>query len=599
MRFKARVMLILILAMIAPILLVSIGSTFYYRDVIKNNIWDNNLAQAKSTSLLTPTYIDSARLYLGSLSDRPLVIQAAMEKNKTYLDETTRYADISFRSAENARIFNEVFITDTSGTVLSSYPHEEIVGRNVMDRPYIAQALLENNRIVSDAVLSNATGQPTVYVAVPINNSTINLLQSHNGAVYGVLVGELNLDNFAQTVIGTQVKNYQYVSIVNRTGHIMVSDNPEFMKTMKNYSSVPAVQSALRGEEGVDEQYNPIEGDWRLAAYSPIKQYGWGVIVAVPVEVAYKPITDTMLYFFALIVILVIVAILLAINIGNYFSKPILDISRAIKEIPRGDYRRYLPLARSDDLGDLARSFDNMAGTIQKDTETITAERDRAELYVDIMGHDINNLNQVAMSNLEVLNDSAELPDGLRPMADHALSAVAGSAGIIENVRKIQKFSSEELRMERIDVSDLINEAIREVSKPPDKNVVIDYSGTKGMYVNAALLLKEAFSNIINNAIKYSGPDVRIDIKLKDTIMDGKKFYEISIADNGPGIPDEVKSKLFRRLQRGTTKARGKGLGLYITKMLVERFGGKVRVEDRVPGDYTKGSKFVILLPAA
>jgi signal transduction histidine kinase len=82
-------------------------------------------------------------------------------------------------------------------------------------------------------------------------------------------------------------------------------------------------------------------------------------------------------------------------------------------------------------------------------------------------------------------------------------------------------------------------------------------------------------------------------------ILGGKKYYEVSISDNGPGIPDELKAKLFRRFQRWTTRAQGKGLGLYITKMLVERFGGKACVEDRIPGDHTKGSKFIILLPAA
>ena len=326
----------------------------------------------------------------------------------------------------------------------------------------------------------------------------------------------------------------------------------------------------------------------------------------MPVDVAYKPISDTTPFFIASIVLMTIVAIILAVYIGDYFTKPILSISKATTEIPEGDYHKYLPVARKDELGRLARSFDEMARTIQEDKEMIIAARDRAEeekkraeLYVDIMGHDINNLNQIAMANLEVLKDSEELPEDLKSMAGHALAAVEGSAGIIENVRRIQKFSIEEPHIECIDISDLIDEAIRDVGRPPDKKVEIRYSSLKGMRVKAPQLLKEAFSNIINNAIKYSGPDVRIDIEQKETTLDGKKYYGISIADNGPGIPDVLKVKLFRRFQRGTTKAHGKGLGLYITKMLVERFGGKVCVEDRVPGDYTKGSKFVILLPAA
>jgi signal transduction histidine kinase len=59
-----------------------------------------------------------------------------------------------------------------------------------------------------------------------------------------------------------------------------------------------------------------------------------------------------------------------------------------------------------------------------------------------------------------------------------------------------------------------------------------------------------------------------------------------------------LKSIIFTRFQRGKSKASGRGLGLYLVKTLVEDFGGKVWVEDRMPGDSTKGSRFVILLPA-
>jgi signal transduction histidine kinase len=112
-------------------------------------------------------------------------------------------------------------------------------------------------------------------------------------------------------------------------------------------------------------------------------------------------------------------------------------------------------------------------------------------------------------------------------------------------------------------------------------------------------LMKEAFCNIINNAIRHSKKDVTIDIAVEETTRDGKKFYDTIISDNGPGIPNELKAKIFNRFQRGETKAHGRGLGLFIVHSLVERAGGNVSAEDRIPGDYTKGAKFVVSLPAA
>jgi two-component system, sensor histidine kinase len=110
-------------------------------------------------------------------------------------------------------------------------------------------------------------------------------------------------------------------------------------------------------------------------------------------------------------------------------------------------------------------------------------------------------------------------------------------------------------------------------------------------------LLKEAFCNLIGNAIKYSGDEVTIGISVNRVDRAAGPVYEVAIEDNGYGIPGDVKPKLFRRFQRGTNKAHGKGLGLYIVRSLVEKLGGSVQVEDRVPGDYTKGAKFILALP--
>ncbi len=70
------------------------------------------------------------------------------------------------------------------------------------------------------------------------------------------------------------------------------------------------------------------------------------------------------------------------------------------------------------------------------------------------------------------------------------------------------------------------------------------------------------------------------------------------VEDNGPGIPDDFKGQIFHRILRGTTNAKGMGLGLYLVKSLVESYGGHVWVEDRITGDYTKGVRFVVMLPA-
>ncbi|MEM2925372.1 MAG: ATP-binding protein, partial [Methanocellales archaeon] len=110
---------------------------------------------------------------------------------------------------------------------------------------------------------------------------------------------------------------------------------------------------------------------------------------------------------------------------------------------------------------------------------------------------------------------------------------------------------------------------------------------------------KEVFVNLIGNSIKYSGESVEIAINVEEFIKDDKRYYKVGVEDNGNGVPDELKTRIFKRFERGTTKAKGKGLGLYIVKTLIEKYGGEVWVEDRVKGDYTKGSRFCFTVPKA
>jgi signal transduction histidine kinase len=152
-----------------------------------------------------------------------------------------------------------------------------------------------------------------------------------------------------------------------------------------------------------------------------------------------------------------------------------------------------------------------------------------------------------------------------------------------------------------IDLCDIIKDIQRHYSRTDTKTVTINFKEKSGCYVLANELLNDVFANLIINAIKHSPDEYNliIDIEISDFIEEVQKYFSISVSDNGPGISDELKAKIFSRFQTGETKGKGTGLGLYLVKTLVEAFNGTVRVEDRIPGDYTKGAKFIVKLPAA
>lgn len=104
-----------------------------------------------------------------------------------------------------------------------------------------------------------------------------------------------------------------------------------------------------------------------------------------------------------------------------------------------------------------------------------------------------------------------------------------------------------------------------------------------------------AVSNLLDNAVKYSGAEARVIVK---TSRDGERFAEIRVIDNGPGIPGTELKRIFKRFYRMSgplaTRIKGTGLGLYIVRSVARRHGGRAWAESAGPG---RGSTFVLQFP--
>jgi len=87
-------------------------------------------------------------------------------------------------------------------------------------------------------------------------------------------------------------------------------------------------------------------------------------------------------------------------------------------------------------------------------------------------------------------------------------------------------------------------------------------------------------------------------VDLRKTVDAGREWWEVTVADHGVGIPDDKKEMIFQRFAPRLAGSRGIGLGLSIVKSIVERYGGRIWVDDRVKDDHSQGALFHVLLPA-
>ena len=229
--------------------------------------------------------------------------------------------------------------------------------------------------------------------------------------------------------------------------------------------------------------------------------------------------------------------------------------------------------------------------------EELIEAKTQAELYLDLMGHDINNLHQIALGYLEqAMEKQSEAVQ--REYLDKLTEVLQRSAQLIQNVRKIRKLHEGVLRSELVDVCQLLRDVQKAYGAVPHKQVTINLNGIEHCPVQANELLYDVFSNLVSNAIKHTGDHADIVVDLDVVRNQGICYCRVLVEDDGPGIPDDFKGKVFNRLLKGSKNAKGMGLGLYLVKSLVESYGGRVWVEDRVLGNHMKGARFVVLLPA-
>ncbi|MDN7023811.1 PAS domain S-box protein [Methanoculleus sp. FWC-SCC1] len=228
---------------------------------------------------------------------------------------------------------------------------------------------------------------------------------------------------------------------------------------------------------------------------------------------------------------------------------------------------------QADELGRVNRELD--------------AAHREANLYLDILTHDVRNANNVSTMYADLL--LGLLAGEPKAYAQKLHESIWRSTEILRNVAAIRRIHQESAELSPVDLDAVIRE---EIGTFPAAS--IRYDG-RPVLVSADGLLSMVFTNLIGNAVKFGGPDVRITVRVED--RDGEVL--VSVEDTGPGIPDEVKGVLFRRFERGLGHGRGEGLGLYIVRTLIERYGGTVWIEDRVPGKPGEGAAFRFTLVRA
>ena len=226
----------------------------------------------------------------------------------------------------------------------------------------------------------------------------------------------------------------------------------------------------------------------------------------------------------------------------------------------------------------------------------------RVDFYKDIFSHDINNIFQNINSSAELIDLNTEQSINLEKndeLLEIIREQIKRGTNLVSNVRRLSEIEDNALTLQKYEIVIVLNEiidALIKVYKKREINVQIQ-NEQKEVFVKANELITDVFENLLINAIRHNQNSiVEILIKFSKIVKDGVNFIKLEFIDNGIGILPEMKEKIFQRGQIEKKDNIGLGLGLTLIKKIIRIYNGQILVEDKVAGDHSKGSNFIVIL---
>lgn len=347
-----------------------------------------------------------------------------------------------------------------------------------------------------------------------------------------------------------------------------------------------------------------VVGHWYRSAYEPLRDVDGNIIGILYVGVLEEPLRDIaarILFLFLLVVALALVlAGVLAFILAGSISHPITLLLEATQKLAHGELGHEVPAETSiEELNELARSFNEMSAQLCQREESLKISNEKlAELnksYLDLIGFVAHELKGMLAS--AVIN-AYSLRDGLLGMLNfkqkRAIDSICRNLDYLDaTVKKFLNLSR--IEREKLEINKqpiFLRKDIAEVSIQTfaklieDKRMTVINRIDPTIQVNADPdLMQIVMNNLINNAAKYGVEGGRIE--LSSRLLNGKVEVEV-YNDGRPIQPNEI-PMLFKKFSRldnpEKKKVKGSGLGLYITKQIVEAHGGSIWVEPRANGN--------------
>jgi signal transduction histidine kinase len=459
--------------------------------------------------------------------------------------------------------------------------------------------------------------EPHASVAVPI--------ERYPGRLLGVLFADIDLRYVADVIGAVTIGKKGYAYVVTSGGNLIAHPDMSLVLGRANVGGHSQVELAFdkipndKSRESI--RATNVRGEKVFSSFARIPGLDWAVIIEQPVAEINETIYAILLRTSGLILLGLGIASLASLYVAHHVVRPLAILSTGAQRIGLGDLDHRLEITTDDELEALAGEFNKMTDALKRSysgleqkvterTEALQVANERLQELDRLKSHFLSNVSHELRTPLTAIGSLVDnMLDGvtgtLTDKQSRYISGIKDSserlARLINDLLDLSVIESGRVRLEpsRFSLSDLVQQVGNTMTAvAAAKPVALELSVADGNYTAWADRdrINQVLTNLIGNAIKFTPQGGKISVDLGPATDD--EWITVSVSDTGPGIPEDERARIFDEFYQigrpGEEKIKGVGLGLAISKKLVEMNGGKISVES----NRGTGSTFTFTVPA-
>jgi len=597
-KISRKLILLLVLAALVPMSISGAVSIWTAREMAKKIVMEVNLEVAKRASHQIAQYLKNSEAILEALA-------RTLSKNDLrpwQKERTIRAYVIQFET------FRYLELTDRTGKRIATSRLEKR-SDNLSGLAGVQSAL--SGKVYHSRVFMSKHFTPAMTIAIPVRSL---------GEISGVLIGELDLVEMWRLVDSIQIGEEGYALVISKEGHLVahgLGSAKERVLQEEPLEGLPLLTGT--GKKNPNAMiYASSQGIEVIGVMAAVPMLNWKLIIEQPTQEAYMASTRMSIQLAFLVMISLIVMILVGFIGGNrHIVLPIRELMRGVRSVGKGNLADKVKITTQDEFQELGTAFNLMTNDLIQLKEDVRL-KERAALIgriasglVHDLRHPVKNLENSSRLMLRFYEEKKsrtlfektferEIPN-LNRLLDNLLDLSRPNQvkPILLNLSHLLRERLEDLSCNPRCVLLKAGQEERIAQEIPETNiqkkiVIYDIPLNPDLKIWAdKFALERVLKNLITNAIEAMPEGGTLKVSGQEIISeDGKsRVTQIRISDTGSGISEAQLSHLFE--DYNTTKNKGIGLGLAISKKMIEEHHAKIQVESTLE----KGTSFTLQFP--